>query len=201
MKGNRNHRKHKAIRLKGWDYRTPGWYFLTIVTESRRHFFGEIGQDIMGLSEIGCMAYRNWAAIPEHFKHVKLDAFIVMPNHLHGLIGIMDWPVGENKHSVGARHGVTSQDIPDIVGTRHGVSLQEEGRIKFGNPKAGSISTIVNHYKGSVTREARKGDNYDFAWHPRFHDHIVRNARTFNRIRDYIINNPLKWDSDKFHIG
>jgi REP element-mobilizing transposase RayT len=192
----KNKYRPDSIRLKEWDYRSPGWYFLTMLTKDRRHFLGEIRSGIMGLSETGCMAYRNWAAIPDHFEHVRLDAFIVMPNHVHGLIGIMNWPVG----SVETRHGVSLQDGGYGVFMRdNDVSPQKGNKIKFGNPKSGSISTIVNHYKGSVTREARKRDDHDFAWHPRFHDHIVRNDHAFNRIQDYIINNPLKWDEDRFY--
>lgn len=88
---------------------------------------------------------------------------------------------------------------PSLVRTSLGMSPQAGSGVKFGNPKSGSVSTIVNHYKGSVTRWARKEGSYDFAWQSRFHDHIVRNDRAFNKIRNYIINNPLKWDEDKFY--
>ncbi|HEX6983610.1 MAG TPA: transposase [Balneolaceae bacterium] len=148
MRWNRHHRNRKSIRLKGWDYRTPAWYFLTIVTKDRRHFFGEIRKGVMGLSETGGVAWQNWAAIPDHFDHIKLDAFIIMPNHIHSLIGVMERLVKR-----GSR-----------VRTSHGMSPQEDSEAKFGNLKSGSVSTIVNHYKGSVTRWARKKDNYDFGW-------------------------------------
>jgi hypothetical protein len=98
-----------SVRLKGWDYRWPNWYFLTILTKDRRHFFGEIKSGVMGLSKMGCIAYRNCAAIPDHFEHVTLDAFIVMPNHVHGLIGIMDWP-----QSIGGGDAVTVRDLVSL---------------------------------------------------------------------------------------
>ena len=144
----------------------------------------------MGLSDMGNMAHQNWAAIPGHFDHVALDEWVIMPNHVHGLIGIMDWPVGGN-----------NKFNPGSVETRNFASLRDMSKPsenKFGPLKPGSLSAIMQAYKSSVTRWARKNDYIDFAWQPRFHDHIVRNDRSMNRIRDYIIHNPLKWNSDCF---
>jgi REP element-mobilizing transposase RayT len=182
--------ERKSIRLKGWDYRTPAWYFITICTKDRNHSLGEIHNGIVGLSEIGLIAHHYWAAIPDHFDHIKLDTFVIMPNHVHGLIGIMERPISGNK--------LSREFGENPEGTRHGVSLQDMSH-KFGNPKSGSISTIVNHYKGSVTRRSRLINNYEFAWQSRFHDHIIRNEKALNKIQDYIINNPLGWENDQFY--
>lgn len=184
MRGKRYY-ENKQIRLKGWDYRTPAWYFITIITKNRQHFFGEICNGIVGLSEMGCKAYQNWEAIPNHFDHIKLDAFIVMPNHMHGLLGIMRRPVRSDREMACPR------DLADMQSDRTATR-------KFGPLKSGSISSIMQAYKASVTREARKSKNYIFGWHSRFHDHIVRNKESFNRIRNYIINNPRNWSDDRF---
>lgn len=182
MPWKKKHRERKSPRLKGWDYRTPAWYFITMVTKDRQHFFGEIRGGIMGLADLGLVAYKNWAAIPNHFDHTILAEFIVMPNHMHGLVGIMEWPVGNKP-----------------VRTSHGMSRQKnQPNAEFGNPKSGSLSTIINHYKSSVTRWARMNHNHAFGWQGRFHDHIVRNDREKERIQYYIRNNPQVWDEDQF---
>jgi REP element-mobilizing transposase RayT len=179
------------MRLQSWDYRTPAWYFITICTHQRYHHFGEIRKGIMGLSAIGSVAAQNWLAIPDHYDHVALDAWIIMPNHVHGLIGIMDWPTSN------------PSPLETPVETSHGMSPQrgisKGKKRKFGQPVAGSISTIINQYKGSVTRMVRRQGHDDFAWQTLFYDHIVRNKKAFHRIRKYILNNPLKWNQDQLY--
>lgn len=116
MRENKRYRNRKSYRLDGWDYRTSAWYFITICTKKRRCFLGEIRKGIMGLSETGSVACQNWAAIPDHSDHIKLDAFIVMPNHVHGLIGIMERPVKTDNfihtnNPVGTRNFASLQNI------------------------------------------------------------------------------------------
>lgn len=82
----------ESARHPTWDYRSPGWYFITICTHQHIQFFGTIRNGIMGLSVAGCVAHRNWAAIPTHFDHVRLDTFVIMPDHVHGLLGITSVP-------------------------------------------------------------------------------------------------------------
>ncbi|HEX6981428.1 MAG TPA: hypothetical protein VF181_01600, partial [Balneolaceae bacterium] len=185
MRENKRYRERKSIRLKGWDYRTPAWYFITICTKEKQHFFGEIRKGIIGLSETGIVAYQNWAAIPDHFDHIKLDVFIVMPNHVHGLIGIMERPVKPDNHV----QSNNPEHSHNPVETRNFASLQDTGinKRQFGPLKSGSISTVIHTYKSSVTRWARKNGYPSFAWQSRFHDHIVRNDESFNRIQNYII--------------
>ena len=156
------------LRAPWWDYRTPAWYFVTMVTKEREQFFGEIRNGMMGLSKTGILAWHNWLAIPDHFDHVTLDTAIVMPDHMHGLIGIMAYPPG------------------------NGASKRDKGT-RFGNPKPGSLSTILNQFKGSVTRTARSTGAPNFGWQPRFHDRIVRNNTERYRIRNYIRTNPDRW--------
>ena len=139
----------------------------------------------MGLSEIGCIAYQNWEAISEHFDHVILDEFIVMPNHVHGLIGIKNWP--NKNQSVDARH------VMHLPGNEH-----QPFKNEFGPLKPGSLSVIIGAYKSSITRWTHK-NNIDFEWQSRFHDHIVRNEKSLNRIRNYIYSNPLKWEGDRYY--
>lgn len=126
----------------------------------------------MQYNQIGDIANKYFIDIPRHFPVSEIDYFIVMPNHVHGII-----------------------IIKDSVETRHGVSLQPT----FGKPITHSLSVIVNHYKGAVTRFAKK-NNLSFKWQSRFYDHIIRNENDLRRIRSYIKNNPLKWELDEYYI-
>lgn len=170
----------KSIRLKGWDYRNPGLYFITICTEERRHYFGEIKDGIMGLSVPGCVAWHFWRQIPQHQSNVKLDAFVVMPNHLHGIIGI---------ESVGTCHGMSP------LSPQHGPSPQKQAQ--FGSPQSKSLSMIINHYKGTITRWCNANGHDYFGWQSRFYDHIIRHEGALHRIRKYIHDNPLRWQQDQ----
>ena len=78
----------KSTRLRFWDYSSDGFYFVTICTKDREYFFGEIKNGIMGLNEIGCMVTKFWREIPNHFDNVILNEFVVMPNHVHGILEI-----------------------------------------------------------------------------------------------------------------
>ncbi len=172
----------KSIRLNGWDYRFPAFYFITICTKNRNHYFGEIRDGVTGLSEQGCAAWYFWNQIPVHFDNVKLDAFVVMPNHVHGIIQIIP---DENGIYISKN---------DDVESRHGVILHH--RREFGKPISKSLSVICNQYKGAVTRWCNQ-KNYEFAWQSRFYDHIIRNEKSLQNIRQYIEMNPVNWKSGR----
>ena len=116
------HGDRKHIRLPGWDYSTEGVYFITICCNDRESSFGRLIDNKMILSVIGEMASRFWKEIPEHFNHVRLDEFVIMPNHIHGII-ILDYSL------VGKRN--IMHESP--VGTSHGVSLQTNNVINVGS--------------------------------------------------------------------
>jgi putative transposase len=168
----------KSIRLSNWDYSANGFYFITICTNNMECVFGEIKNGIMGLSEIGCIAAKFWQDIPKHFTDVILDEWIVMPNHVHGSIGICD---ETNQSPVETRHGASL----------HGVRLN-----KFGPMIPKSVSSIINHFKGAVVRWCNKNGCY-FQWQPRYYDRIIRNENELNRIREYIQYNPVMWERDR----
>ncbi|HBK71216.1 MAG TPA: hypothetical protein DDZ39_06105 [Flavobacteriaceae bacterium] len=178
----KNKYRIKSARLQNWDYGSNGMYFITICTQNREHFFGEIIDGKMQLTEIGKMAEKYWHEIPEHFPFVKLGKFVVMPNHMHGII-IID----------------KMDDAPAMVETQNFASLRTtaSSKNKFG-PQSKNLASIVRGYKIGVTKNARK-INANFGWQSRFHDHIIRNNKSFNNISNYIINNPKKWDEDKFY--
>lgn len=192
----------ESARHPDWDYGNPGWYFVTLCTQKRICFFGTIQNGMVGLSHAGCVAHRCWTAIPDHFDHVRLDAFVIMPNHVHGLVGIMDrLPEETRRGTEETRHGTEE--------TRHGTSLRgvddhESGKERRSpmseiTPDSGSLGIIINQYKGAVTRTVRRGECTDFAWQPRYHDRIVRDEREFQAIRRYIVDNPIQWTGDRLH--
>ena len=163
----KNKYRIESIRLPNRDYAANGYYFVTICTYKKYCYLGNIINCEMQFSQVGKIANKNWQLIPEHCNDVYLDAYVIMPNHLHGII-VIDRP--EN-----------SSNTPN----------------KFAPLKSGSLSVIVQFYKASVTRWCRKNGDDIFRWQSRFYEHIIRDERALKNIRDYIINNPVKWWEDK----
>lgn len=183
-----------SARLQHWDYGWNAAYFVTICTHNRQCFFGEISNGKMELSEMGKTATIYWMEIPDHFPFVNLGAFVVMPNHIHGIV-VIDKPQTVNA------------PIPDPVETPNlGVSTDGVTNINVTNMndknndpwKPGTLGVIINQYKRKCTIESRKIDP-EFAWQSRFHDHIIRDEKSYQNISQYIINNPANWDNDKFN--
>ena len=186
----KHHRR--SIRIKGYDYAQTGAYFVTIVTSQRDCLFGEIVAGEMVLSDFGKIAEACWRAIPEHFPAVELGAYVIMPNHVHGII-IID-------ESVGTRRA-------DDVGTgafgrgaallrpymRPNESFPDESRP---NVKPGSLGAIVRSYKSAVSYRIRKEHNTTEIWQRNYYEHIIRDDKDLQRITDYINTNPLRWNED-----
>ncbi len=186
----RNKYRIESNRLRGWDYGWNAPYFITICTQNREYYFGDIKDGKMKLSEIGKMAEKYWDEIPEHFPFVKLDAFVVMPNHIHGIIIIDKIDDGRDVDGHNDGRNVETQNFASLQ-----LSTSSPSKNKFG-PQSKNLASIIRGYKIGVTKNARQIDA-DFAWQPRFYDHIIRNEKSFQTIKNYIINNPLKWDTDK----
>jgi REP element-mobilizing transposase RayT len=153
----------------------------------------------MQLSELGEMAQRYWMEIPDHFPFVILDDFVIMPNHIHGIIII-------NKNDDGQRGIDGWDDEHQRRDAINRVSTETEPKIKTGgfagnkNPmKNDNLSRIIRWYKGRVSFECRQ-IHADFAWQSRFHDHIIRDEKSLHNIRNYIFENPLKWDNDEYFM-
>ncbi|MDR6968813.1 REP element-mobilizing transposase RayT [Flavobacterium arsenatis] len=179
-----------SARLKNWDYASNGAYFITICTKDRKHYFGEITNGEMELSPIGELAHQFWNEIPAHFPFVELGNFVVMPNHMHGILII-----SHNNHPIDANLN-PNEALHSVVQTLHCNVSTETKKIAIPSPKPGSISTIIRSYKSVVTKNAHY-INKEFQWHPRFHDHIIRNSESFEIIQTYIANNPENWGKDR----
>ncbi|HBY74156.1 MAG TPA: transposase [Candidatus Kerfeldbacteria bacterium] len=176
-----------SIRLKRWDDRSPGYYFVTICAKQRwTKPFGHIQHGYMCLSDIGTMAHRYWWDIPNHFQNVTLDKFVVMPDHVHGIIRI--------------NHNQMMSDHRSVE-TRHVASLQNadyDNRMfnKFGGLPKNSLSSIIHAYKSTITRWCNQ-NHQRFQWQPRYYEKIIRSHRELLHVRQYILNNPKKWYNDK----
>jgi putative transposase len=191
-------RERKNIRLRNFDYNSECSHYVTLCTKDRKWFFGEMSDGKMKYSPVGVIADYFWTNIPNHFPHVVLDEFIIMPNHIHGIIKL-DYSIKRTYH------GETSSGTYPIR-TCHGMSQlsnpnqipdpRELGQIqynKFGCPVSGSVSMIINHFKSAVKRWCNNNGYELFLWQPRFYDHIINNRKDLCRIRSYIKNNPAKW--------
>ena len=176
----------KSIRLPNWDYSADGYYFVTICTKNSELFFGNVQNGIMGLNELGCIACEQWLKTAQLRKNVILDEWVVMPNHVHGIIIINNTSPVETRRD--------ENIVNPAVETRRGASLRGNA---FGPLKSNSLQSIINHFKGAVTQLCRKNGYHQFKWQTRFYDHIIRNEESLNNIRQYILNNPWKWEQDR----
>ena len=173
---NKHHRK--SIRLKGYDYSQQGCYFVTICTKNRMPLFGEIAGGEMNLNFWGRITDECWQAIPDHYPHVSLDEYVIMPNHIHGIIVIN--PSG----------GVGVQNVEPL---RHEYQINQYQHII---PK--SLGSIVRGFEIGVTKWFRHHTDIHTVWQRNFHDHVIRNEEGLNRIRQYIMDNPKNWEKDEF---
>ncbi len=207
-----------SARLQGWNYANAAMYFVTICTRNREHYFGEIVDSVLQSTEIGKFAHDEWynTAALRPDMHLELGEFVVMPNHVHGIIIIGDngynssqergYNVGgdgdDNRTRRDAMHCVSTPNantpIPNdaaCTDARHCVSAGYKNQFA---PQSKNLSAIIRGYKSVVTTCARK-NNLDFGWQPRFYDHIIRSADSYHRISGYITNNPARWKEDTFY--
>lgn len=168
--------ERKRLRLEGYDYSTPGAYFVTICTHKRLDIFGKIEQALMLLNENGKILEYCWRDLINHYCYIKLDEFIIMPNHFHGIVWIVSrtssvFPVGcsSKLHPTGnIQHG-----LPEII---RGLKTFSSRRINEINP------------------------DLNFHWQRSYYDRIIRNEKELNNIRNYIIHNPINWEKDNHEI-
>ena len=206
----RNKYRIPSARLQNWNYGWNAVYFVTICTKNREHYFGSINNECITLSNVGVIANLLWHEIKSHAKNITLGEFVVMPNHVHGILMISG-----NDENIAIGNDENGDENGDgDVETRHALSLQSQsqsqsskscsiiiqktiGQQRFQNQGRNTLSSIVGSYKSAVTKHAHRL-GFAFEWQPRFHDHIIRNTAEFELIQNYIINNPSKWTDDSF---
>ncbi len=181
-----NKYRTKSIRLQNWDYSWNAPYFITICTKNKEYYFGNIVNNDMRLSSIGILADVFLYEINNYAKNVKLGSFIVMPNHIHVILVL-----NNNEHNVETRHALSPpSQLPH---------QQTIGQQRFQNQGKNTISSIIGSYKSAVTKHAHRL-GFDFAWQSRFHEHIIRNEESYNIIENYIRENQIKWNDDRFYV-
>ncbi|MBP5134540.1 MAG: transposase [Paludibacteraceae bacterium] len=180
MEQQKSYPERKSPRAK-WHNYNGGEYFVTICTQNREHFFGEIINGEMHLSEIGAWADEQLRNISSHYPYAEMPLWVVMPNHIHTIV-IID----------GTQTPVRTMCTSSLRGNE---SVNK--RMQTISYKRGLLSTTIGGLKRAVTRFANQ-NNIPFAWQTRFHDHIVRNQNEMNHIADYIENNVAQWGADVF---
>jgi REP element-mobilizing transposase RayT len=208
--GFRNKYRTGSARLKNWDYGRDGVYFVTICTGGRECYFGDIEEIEIKLSETGLLADRTWLEIPDKFDFIELDEYIVMPNHIHGILKInktgdyrKDNMSPDLKGNVELRDGRDAINRVSTVATNDELNLNNEtqkgGITGIKNPMLhDNLSRVIRWYKGRLTFDVRKF-NLDFCWQPRYYDIIIRDNKALNNTRNYIKDNPKNWSRDKLN--
>ena len=188
-------RERKLNRLPYYDYAQDGLYFVTICVKNRVECFGDVQDDRMILNKNGYIVHRQWLWLSKQYQYIKLDAFIVMPNHFHGVI-IIDQrrdrsrpvPTDADPPVVPTRPVPTDAD-PSVVPTRP-VPTDAARRVK-------SLSELIGAFKTTSSKKIHQNGLLNFAWQRSFYDNIIRDEQTLHNIREYIFNNPLKWETDR----
>jgi len=178
--------RRKTLRLREYDYTTPGAYFVTICVNNKKPILGKIvGEEII-LAKVGEIVREVWHNLPGYYTTIELDEFIVMPNHVHGII----WILG-------------SSPPPDAVGAGLSPARSDREGLRPSPTKAHSLALpeIVRAFKSFSAREVNKNLRLveKFSWQRSYHEHIVRNDDDLNQHRVYIQNNPLKWSLDEYY--
>jgi putative transposase len=208
---NPNNHHRKSIRLRGYDYSGSGLYYITICTFDKICLFGKINNTTnikfttcvrhqVILSTAGEIANSCWMSIPEHFPNAILHEYIVMPNHVHGIIELSKKSVG----SVGVENFQPLQSLPDIsrnVGVQNFEPLHNEPqrRNEYQKIIPHSIGSIVRGFKTGVTKWIRNNTDIEKIWQRNYYEHIIRNDHSYEQIADYILENPDNWQNDDFY--
>lgn len=188
----KHHRR--SIRLKGFDYTQPGGYFVTVVTYQREGLFGEIVMEEMRLSKYGLVTQQQWEKLPKRFPNIELGAFVVMPNHIHGIIQIID----ESRRGTAdesERRGI-AEDTKDLDRKS---SRYAPTKGQFGKMIPNSIPTIIRSYKSAVAYRINlmRGTKDVPVWQRNYYEHVIRNHEDWDRIHKYIESNPSMWAEDE----
>ena len=210
---NYNPEKHhrRSIRLKGYDYTREGAYYFTICCHQRRCLLGGIEADVMHLNIVGATVKAVWESLPHHFPLIELDAFVLMPNHVHGIIVITDNPgncnpnrnnnlnPNLNSDCRGEAFVPISEDTPPRnLSTNASPFPESNDTSPPRGTQSGSIGAILQNFKSVATRRVNRiTRNSGTLWQRNYHEEIIRNEKAYENIRRYIVENPLNWDEDE----
>jgi REP element-mobilizing transposase RayT len=190
----------RSIRLKGYDYSQNGAYFITICAQDRKPLFGKIVNGDLQLNPFGVIARDEWLKTSIMRQNIEMDEFVIMPNHMHGIIVIDIEPRRDTLQRV-----PTNERAPENegTGTMHRAPTVEQ----FGKPTSNTIPTIIRGYKGAVTKQINtlqiNAGVYNIPeriWQKNYYEHVIRNETSLNKIREYIMSNPLNWKEDDYYL-
>ena len=227
---NYNPEKHyrRSIRLKGYDYTREGAYYFTICCHQRRCLLGEIKDGFIHLNLVGATVKAVWDSLPRHFPLIELDAFVVMPNHVHGIIVITNHPNNNNPNpnsnlnlncrgeafvpgyndTLPKSSFTNASPIPGYNDTSPIPGCNDTSSIPGCNgtspprgTQSGSIGAILQNFKSVATRRVNRiTRNSGTLWQRNYHEEIIRNEKAYENIRRYIVENPLSWDEDEENL-
>lgn len=173
------------IRLKGYDYSTEGMYFVTVCTQGYENLFGGITDNHMRLTEAGRVVEKVWRALPDRFSMVELDEYVVMPNHFHGIIAVR---TGE----------------PRVRPYSHGDHKEGDHKDRPYGTEDNSLARVIQAFKSLTTHAYIEGVNFQEwppfpgrLWQRNYYDRVIRSEKELANIRQYIVDNPAKWDLDE----
>lgn len=171
----------RSIRLKGYDYSLEGAYFVTIATFQQKCLFGEVVNGGVRLNTYGLIAHEQWLRLQKRFPPSDLSIFIIMPNHIHGIIHIVRGAGEDFEHAP--------------------IRIPPQRPYDNFQVTPGSLGAMVRAYKASVTYRinAMRGYTNPPIWQQNYYDHIIRNEKEYEQIRDYIVANPATWIDDRFY--
>ena len=181
MSSNKKLPQRKSIRLKGYDYSQSGLYFTTICTQNRGNILGEIDNGEMVLNEFGQIAYDEWSVLPKRFCIMEPDVFVIMPNHIHGIIKIVGASLAGPRNVGACLNRAPARGAPTI-----------------------SIGELIGAYKSLVSNrclDIYKSKNIKMGrlWQRNYYEHVIRKEKEYDEIAKYILNNPMNWSKDKYY--
>lgn len=164
-------KERKSNRSKGYNYSQNGWYFVTVCTAVQKSYFGRMKSEKIILNKYGQIIQDRWLWLQKQYNYVRVDEYIIMPNHIHGIL-IIDF--------------CDSRDNSRLVPTKA--------------KKIKTLSELIGAFKTTSSELIRQNRLLNFKWHRSFYDHIIRSEKSLTNVRNYIQSNPLKWDLDENNL-
>lgn len=170
--------ERRSIRLRGYDYTSAGLYYVTLCVTGRECIFGTVRKGSVALSPLGRMVELRWQKLPSFFPNLALDEFVMMPNHLHGILYL----------------------APDEIEVKSPPQPPVRDIFSSGRPcgtRSGSLGAVIQNLKSSTARALNSQLGGNRPWQRNYHEHIIRDADELDRIRTYIRQNPARWNDDE----
>lgn len=186
MKKFQNKYRIASTRAQWWDYGADGAYFITICTKNRKHYFGEITSGKMRLSNLGIIADLLWHEMPNYNPGIKLGEYVVMPDHIHGILILTEKVIIKTKKKITA-----PESLNDAL-AKMAKPIIKDLKMSSISPKPKTIPSIIRSYKSAVTKHANRL-NLENGWQSRYYDQIIRSQDQFQNVTNYIKNNVSYW--------